>query len=109
MRAYEVMIILDPEVDDAGVRASINRVTELIKSEAGQVATVDTWGRRRLATPINRKHEGTYVVLQIVTEATNLDSIDRAMRLADETLRHKIIRLPDREATKRGLFATASS
>lgn len=108
MRAYEVMIILDPEVDDAGVRQAIARATELIESEGGKVATLDNWGRRRLATPINRRHEGTYVVFQIVTEATNLDALDRQLRLADESLRHKIIRLPDREAAKRGLFAPAS-
>lgn len=108
MRAYEVMIIINAEVDETGVKAVIARATELVQAEKGRVATVDNWGRRRFATPIERRHEGTYVVVQIVTEATNLDTLDRQLRLADETLRHKIIRLPDREATKRGLLGAAA-
>lgn len=104
MRAYEVMIIIDADVDDAGVRKQLARVDELIQSEGGKIATTDNWGRRRFAYEIAKKNEGTYVVLQIVTSAPNLDSIDRVLRLADEIVRHKILRLPEREAEKRGLL-----
>ncbi len=103
MRAYEVMIIIDTDVDDAGVRGVLARVGELVGAEGGTVATTDIWGRRRFAYEINKKHEGIYVVLQIVTSATNLDSLDRVLRLADNIVRHKILRLPDKEAAKRGL------
>jgi small subunit ribosomal protein S6 len=105
MRAYEVMIIVDTDVDDAGVRQILARTTDVIQGEGGRVVTTDNWGRRRFAYEINRKHEGIYVVLQLVTEATNLNSLDRMLRLADEIVRHKILRLPDREAEKRGLYA----
>ncbi len=108
MRAYEVMIIINAEVDEAGAKGVVAKATELIQSEKGRVATVDDWGRRRFATPIDRRFEGTYVVVQVVTEATNLNTLDRQLRLADETLRHKIIRLPDREATKRGLLGAVA-
>ena len=57
---------------------------------------------------INHKDEGYYVVLEIVTEASNLDDVDRFLRLADETVRHKAIRLPDAEAERRGLLGEAS-
>ena len=108
MRAYEVMIIVDPEVDEAGIKQVVARATDLVQAEGGRVATLDSWGRRRFTHPLNRKHEGTYLIVQIVTSATNLDAFDRAMRLADDIIRHKIIRLPDREAAKRGLLdATA--
>jgi small subunit ribosomal protein S6 len=105
MRAYEVMIIVDVDVDDAGVRQVLAKTADVIQGEGGRVATTDNWGRRRFAYEINRKHEGIYVVLQVVTEATNLNTLDRMLRLADEVVRHKILRLPDGEADKRGLFA----
>ena len=104
MRAYELMIIVDADVDDAGQRQVLAKATELIEAEGGRVATTDLWGRRRFAYEINKKHEGIYSVLQVVTPATNLDALDRALRLADEVVRHKILRLPDREAAKRGLL-----
>jgi len=108
MRAYEVMIIIDVDVDDAGVRQQIAKATEIVEAEGGKVATTDLWGRRRFAYEINHKNEGIYVVLQITTPASNLDSLDRALRLADEIVRHKIIRLPEREAEKRGLLGAGA-
>jgi small subunit ribosomal protein S6 len=68
---------------------------------------VDNWGRRRFAYPINHKNEGVYTVLEIVTPAVNLDEVDRYLRLADEVVRHKLIRLPDSEAARRGLLSEA--
>jgi small subunit ribosomal protein S6 len=68
---------------------------------------VDKWGRRRFAYPIDHKEEGVYSVLEIVTEAPNLDEVDRYLRLADDVVRHKLIRLPDDEAARRGLLAGA--
>ena len=109
MRAYEVMIIIDAEVDDAGVRGWVTRAGELIGAEGGTVATTDIWGRRRFAYEIAKKHEGIYVVLQVVTSATNLDSLDRVLRLADNIVRHKILRLPEKEAAKRGLLGTSAT
>ena len=107
VRAYELMIIVDMDVDDQTGKAQIARVVEMIESGGGKVPSVDHWGRRRFAYPINKKNEGVYSVLEIVTEAPNLDDVDRFLRLADEIVRHKLIRLPDSEATKRGLVAVA--
>ncbi|MFN0092964.1 MAG: 30S ribosomal protein S6 [Acidimicrobiales bacterium] len=103
MRAYELMVIFDAELDDASVQKLLNRITEMIEADRGSVATVDKWGRRRFAYEINHKLEGYYIVLQILTEATNLDGIERFLRIADEAVRHKVIRLPEKEAARRGL------
>ena len=107
IRAYELMIIVDQDVDDAANRAVIERVQEMVAADGGTVPNVDNWGRRRFAYPINHKHEGVYTVLEIVTEAPNLDELDRFLRLADDVVRHKLIRLPEKEATRRGLLAGA--
>jgi small subunit ribosomal protein S6 len=101
------MIIVDVDVDDATGKAVVNRAKEMIEAGGGTVPTVDHWGRRRYAYPINHKHEGVYSVLEIVTEAPNLDDVDRYLRLADEVVRHKLIRLPDSEAARRGLLSPA--
>jgi small subunit ribosomal protein S6 len=104
MRAYELMIILDSELEESAVQGVINQVTEMVSASDGTVVTTDKWGLRRFAYEINHKTEGFYVVLEIATEASNLDDVDRFLRLADDTIRHKIIRLPEKEAAKRGLI-----
>lgn len=106
-RAYELMIIVDGDADDAANTAVIDRVTELVEAGEGLVPTVDKWGRRRFAYEINHKHEGVYSVLEITTDAPDLHEVDRFLRLADDVVRHKLIRLPDGEATRRGLLAAA--
>jgi small subunit ribosomal protein S6 len=109
MRAYELMIMFDSDSDDASIQGMLGRVHELIQSGGGRVATLDRWGRRRLAYEINKKHEAYYVVMEIVTEATNLDEVERVLRIADGVVRHKLMRLPDREAARRGLFEPQAS
>ena len=108
VRVYELMIIVDRDVDDSANTAVLDRVGELVEAGGGTVATVDKWGRRRFAYPINHKDEGVYSVLEIVTEGPNLDDVDRYLRLADDVVRHKIFRLPDTEAARRGLIGGAT-
>jgi small subunit ribosomal protein S6 len=98
------MIILDSELEESAVQGVINQVTEMVSTRGGTVPTTDKWGLRRFAYEINHKTEGFYVVLEIATEASDLDDVDRFLRLADDTIRHKIIRLPEKEAARRGLI-----
>lgn len=103
-RAYELMVIYTADQDESAVSAQLKAVGQTIEAGGGTVATTDLWGLRRFAYEIDHKTEGVYVVLEIVTEAPNLDDLDRQLRLADEVVRHKILRLPEREATRRGLL-----
>jgi len=102
------MIILHPDVDDAGVKAHLEKVTTGVEAGGGKVATTDLWGKRRFAYEINHITEGIYAVLEIVTEARDLADVERSLRLADEVIRHKVIRLPEHEATKRGLLGESA-
>jgi len=106
-RVYELMIIIDSDVAEADVDAVITRVAGLVNDEGGTLASTDNWGRRRLAYEINHKTEGTYVVWEVVTETAGLPDTERQLRLADDIVRHKLFRLPEREATKRGLLGDA--
>ena len=107
IRAYELMIIIDSDVDAAGADSVIARVDGLVAEEGGTIVSTDNWGRRKLAYKINHKTEGTYVVWEIATATAGLPDTERRLRLADEIVRHKLFRLPDAEAARRGLFAEA--
>lgn len=106
-RAYELMVIVDSDVDDGDIAAVIDRIEGLIAADGGRVASTDNWGRRRFAYEINHKLEGTYVVWEVVTESAGLADTERQLRLADDIVRHKLFRLPDKEADRRGLFGEA--
>jgi small subunit ribosomal protein S6 len=108
MRAYELMIIFDGELDDAAVTEQLTTVTTAIEAGGGRIAKRDLWGRRRFAYEINHKWEGIYVVLEVVTEGRDLHEVERQLHLADQVVRHKTIRLPDAEATRRGLVGEAA-
>lgn len=109
MRAYELMIILDGDTSDEVVDEILGRVGDGVTAVEGEVATTDKWGKRRFAYPIDHKTEGVYVVLEIVTSGGDLSAVERLLRLADPVVRHKLIRLPDHEADRRGLFGRAAA
>ena len=104
MRAYELMLICDGGLEESEVAKIINQVTAEVQEAGGTVPKTDKWGRRRFAYEINHKTEGFYVVFEIEAEPGALDRLDRTLRLADDVVRHKIIRLPDAEALRRGLL-----
>ena len=95
MRPYEVMVILEPTLEESAVQAVINRSTEQLQSGGGTVNRVDKWGKRRFAYEIAKKMEGFYVLLDVTGEPAPLQELDRTLRLADDVIRHKIVRIPD--------------
>lgn len=127
VRAYEVMIILEADLEDSVVRSHLDRFTaeaekggarierthlfdssaKLIPVQPAQQSGFQT-GRRRLAYEINHKREGLYVLFEALGAGGSLDEMDRHLRLADDVIRHKIFRLPDDEAERRGLLGTAA-
>jgi small subunit ribosomal protein S6 len=110
MRAYELGIIIDGGLDEADAKAWVTSVTDQITAAGGSVAgTPDWWGRRRYAYPINRKQEGYYVFLNVLAEGGALDTLERNLRIADDVVRHKLIRLPDHEAARRGMVDAGSA
>ena len=100
MRPYEVMVIYDPSLEEDAIRAAVDRSTELVRSRGGTPGRVDRWGKRRLAYEIRHQREGYYVLVEATSEPAVMAELDRALQLADEVLRHKVIRLPDRIASR---------
>ncbi|MDQ6840330.1 MAG: 30S ribosomal protein S6 [Actinomycetota bacterium] len=98
MRPYELMVILDAGLEEDVIRATIDRATKLITDGGGSVGKVDRWGKRRFAYEVNHKSEGYYVVIETSAEPAALANVDRMLGLADEVIRHKTIRVPDKVA-----------
>ena len=109
MRPYETMIIFDPEVEDSAVQGVLDRALEVVKSNGGTLGAVDRWGKRTFAYEMHHKREGYYVVAEFVSDPKASAELDRFLALADEVMRHKIIRLPDKVAGTSPSTAPAAS
>ena len=103
------MIIAEGETEESDISGLVNRATSQIEEAGGSVVSVDKWGKRRFAYEINKKTEGYYLVMEILAEGGALDGLERNLRFADEVVRHKLMRLPDHEAARRGLFGDAEA
>ena len=107
MRTYEVMVILDPELEDRTVQPSLETFLNVVRADGGSVDKLEVWGRRRLAYPINKKNDGYYIFYNVIAPGGALDEMERSFRIADEVIRHKLFRLPDSEAKSRGMTEAA--
>jgi small subunit ribosomal protein S6 len=92
LRQYELMIILDPEIEERTVAPSLDKYLSVIKTDGGSVDKVDIWGRRRLAYDINKKSEGIYAVVDFTSTSDTAKELDRQLGLNEVVLRTKILR-----------------
>ena len=98
MRPYEVMVIFDASLEEDAIRALVDRFTQQLTAAGAKSVTTDIWGKRRLAYPVRHRTEGYYVVIEANAEPAALSELDRTLSLADEVIRHKVMRLPERPA-----------
>ena len=94
MRAYEVMVILDPSIEERTVEGSLDKYLNVIRKDGGSVESVDVWGRRRMAYEIKKNQEGIYAVVSLTAEPDTVKELDRQLTLNESILRTKVIR-PD--------------
>ncbi len=92
MSRYELMVILDPDIEERTVRPSLDALLGVVRDAGGTVDNVDVWGRRRLAYEIGHKVEGIYAVVNLTAEATAVTELDRQLRLNEAVLRTKVVR-----------------
>ena len=92
MRQYEIMIILDPEIEERTVAPSLDKYLTVIQSDGGTVDKVDIWGRRRLAYDIQKKSEGIYAVVDFTAAPATAKELDRQLGLNEAVLRTKVLR-----------------
>jgi small subunit ribosomal protein S6 len=92
MRRYELMVLLDPEVEEKTVAPSLDQFLGVVRQDGGTVDKVDVWGRRRLAYEISKKTEAIYAVIDIVAEPASVKELDRQLNLNETVLRTKLMR-----------------
>ena len=92
MRQFELMVILDPELDERTVAPSLDKFLSVVTKDGGSVDNVDIWGRRRLAYEINKKAEGIYAVINMTAEPATAQELDRQLGLNESVLRTKLLR-----------------
>jgi small subunit ribosomal protein S6 len=94
-RIYEVVFIVDPDVGDDELMRLSETVQKIITSQGGQILKTEMMGRRHLAYVINRKKEGTYILLEIEGTGAEIAELERRMRVNDQILRYMTIRVDE--------------
>ena len=103
------MVIVDGDVDDPKAQSWVKFVSDEIAKAGGSLhGKPNWWGKRAYAYPINKKEAGYYLVVECIADGGALDELERQLRLADDIVRHKLIRLPEAEAKRRGMAVSAA-
>ena len=95
LRHYELMVILDPDLEERTVAPSLDQFLNVVRQGGGSVEKVDVWGRRRLSYEIDKHVEGIYAVVDVQAEPATVAELDRQLNLTESVLRTKVIR-PDK-------------
>ena len=95
MRGYEIMTIHRPDLAEDDIEAKINELESFVSDRGGNVTKRDLWGKRRFAYEIDHISEGYYTVLNFEADTESVDTLDRVLSLADDVIRHKIVRLSE--------------
>lgn len=109
MRHYEIMVILDAGLEEDAIRSVLDRTTQTLTAGGATVGKVDRWGKRRFAYEVRHRNEGYYVLLDALAEPAAVAEADRVLGLADEVIRHKVIRLPEKAVTVRSHRSSGDS
>ncbi len=105
---YELMVILDPEIDERTVAPSLDKFLGVITGDGGTIEKVDIWGRRRLAYEIQKKSEGIYAVVNFTATSAATLELDRQLKLSEAVLRTKVLRAEEAVA-RAGKLAAADA
>ena len=89
---YELMVILNPEIDERQVAPNLDKFLKVITADGGSIDKVDIWGKRRFAYEINKKTEGIYAVVNFTATSAATNELDRQLKLSEAVMRTKVLR-----------------
>ena len=92
MREYEMMVILNPEIDERTVAPALEKLLNVVSTNGGSVDSTDIWGKRRLAYQIEKHSEGIYAVIDMTTTPQIAEELTRQLSLNESVLRTKLLR-----------------
>ena len=95
MRVYEVLFIINPNVEEKDVDALVTQLSDIATNQGAHVAKIDRMGRRRLAYPIQKSNEGIYVVLTLEGTGSEIAELERRMRVTDVIIRYITVRIDE--------------
>ncbi len=91
MREYELAIIIDSNTDEEGVTATVEKVSQFVKTLSGEVASVNVWGRRILAYPIEKHRDGIYVLFNLKMQPQSMVDLERNLKLTEQIIRYLLV------------------
>jgi small subunit ribosomal protein S6 len=109
MRHYELMVILDPSLDERTVTPSLEQFLTVVKNDGGTVEKIEVWGKRRLAFEILKHAEGIYAVIEVACEPATISELDRQLGLNESVLRTKVLRREPKKARAQKAAAPSSA
>ncbi len=92
-REYELVLVISPALDEDETKGTVDRIQALITGAGGELVKQEEWGMRRLAYPIKNFTEGTYFLTEFTTEPEQTRSLENAIGLSEDILRHLLIRI----------------
>jgi small subunit ribosomal protein S6 len=92
VREYELMVVLDPNLDEAAIEALNTRIQNMVTQRGGTLESVESWGRKRLAYPIGRYRDGVYILSRFQMPPNAAAEIERALKLTESVIRHLLVR-----------------
>ena len=95
---YELMVILNPEIDERQVAPTLDKFLKVITNDGGSIENVDVWGKRRLAYEIQKKNEGIYAVVNFTATSEATVELDRQLKLSELVFRTKVLRAEEAQA-----------
>ncbi|HVW33919.1 MAG TPA: 30S ribosomal protein S6 [Acidimicrobiia bacterium] len=109
MRPYEVMLIFDASLEEETIRAALDRYAAFIRDRGGNPGRVDRWGKRRFAYELKHRWEGYYVLMEFTAGVALEEELHRMLSLADEVVRHKVVRILEAALKARAAPAAAEA
>jgi small subunit ribosomal protein S6 len=95
LRDYELVLIINPEVADEAVEATVESVSKIVTESGGAISDVERWGKRKLAYPLKHFMEGNYVLARFKMDPVSGKQLEANLRISEDVLRHLLIRLDE--------------
>ena len=96
MRNYEGMFIIDPDLQSDASKGVVTQIQEMVSKNGGRVDSLQDWGKKRLAYPINKKNDGQYVLMNFQLESKDTHKMEQALKLNENIVRYMIINKDDK-------------
>ena len=93
LRSYEMVVIINPELDEAKFNSTLDVISKMIAGMGGVVAEIKQWGKRKLAYPINNYSEGNYILTRFQLQPALSKEVEAKLQISEDVLRHLVVRL----------------